>query len=977
MRPEEKRPPSGALEVRAEDGSPFPVAGIGASAGGLRALQAFFSRVPPECGMAFVVVSHHHAEQQSLLPELLSHSTKIQVDEASEGVVVECDHVYVAPPGRNLALARGMLRLVAPRPSHGPPLPIDSFLRSLANDVRDRAVAIILSGTGTDGTLGVQSVKAASGLVFVQDPESAEFPGMPSSAIATGLADFVGPPEDMPERLFAWARSSYLQGAPPAEPELPIRDREQFTHILALLRARTGHDFSGYKPTTLLRRIQRRQSLQKLERLQDYARFLGQRDEEVHALFQELLIGVTGFFRDGEAFEAVEAALLEILAAKPDHATLRVWVPGCSTGEEAYSFAILLRECIDRLNKPLGAQIFATDLDPQGVDAARQGLYPEGIASDLSKERLARFFSKEDGIYRVKKEIRGMLVFATQDILGDPPFTHMDFVSCRNVLIYLGAELQRRVLALLHYALNPGGLLLLGSSESATNLEELFTPLDRRWKLYRRREAPPGALALTDLPVYRRNAGYSPSIAQQGSSLEAASRLLARTYAPASVLVNDRADIVHVHGRTGGFLEPAQGRASINLLEMAREGLRPALAWLLREVEGVPERPAERSVRIRADAGFRRVRVTARKVASPDPLAGLILVSFEETPTAFEPGSEPRRGTARREGEAPEREGETPSLVLELERTRSDLEATIRELQSANEELASSSEEVQSTNEELQSANEELETSREEMQSLNEELQTVNAELRARLNELSQASDDLLNLLNSTSVATLFLDRDLCIKRFNPDIAEIIPLQPSDVGRPIADLALRVDHELLTDDAAEVLRTLAPKEREITSIEGETIYLMRIGPYRTSQNAIDGLVMTFVDITRLKEMEAISELARTHAEAIVEAVRQPLLTLDAELRVQSVNRAFCELFETSRDAVEGLEILALPRARWDLPGLRQLLQEILPRHVLVEGYELACEFPTTGRRTVRIDAIRMPVEGDRPTLILLAISADP
>jgi two-component system, chemotaxis family, CheB/CheR fusion protein len=972
MRPEEKRPLSGApVGVRVEDGSPFPVVGIGASAGGLRALQAFFSRVPPECGMAFVVVSHHHAEQQSLLPELLSHSTKIQVDEASEGVVVECDHVYVAPPGHNLALARGMLRLVAPRPSHGTPLPIDSFLRSLAQDIRDRAVAIILSGTGTDGTLGVQSVKAASGLVFVQDQESAEFSGMPSSAIATGLADFVGPPEDMPERLLAWARSSYLHGASPAEPDLPIMDRESFTQILALLRARTGHDFSGYKPTTLLRRIQRRQSLHQLERLQDYGRLLEQRDEEVHALFQELLIGVTSFFRDGEAFDAVEAALLEILAAKPDHANLRVWVPGCSTGEEAYSFAILVHECIDRLNKPLGAQIFATDLDSQGVEAARHGRYPEGIASDLSKERLARFFSKENGVYRIRKEIRGMLVFATQDILGDPPFTHMDFVSCRNVLIYLGAELQRRVLALLHYTLNPGGLLLLGSSESATNLDGLFTPLDRRWKLYRRREAAPGAVALTDLPMYRKDARHSRSIAQRGISLEAASRLLARTYAPASVLVNDRADIVHVHGRTGGFLEPAQGRASINLLEMAREGLRPALTWLLREVESVPEQPAERSVRVRADAAFRRVRVTARKVAPPDPLAGLILVSFEETSTEFEPGSEPRRG------EAPEREGETPSLILELERTRSDLQATIQELQSANEELASSSEEAQSMNEELQSANEELETSREEMQSLNEELQTVNAELRAKLNELSQASDDRLNLLNSTSVATLFLDRNLCIKRFTPDIAAIIPLQPSDVGRPLAHLALRVDHERLAEDAAEVLRTLAPREREIPSNEGETTYLMRIGPYRTSQNAIDGLVMTFVDITRLKEMEAASEVARAHAEAIVETVRQPLLTLDAELRVQSVNRAFCELFETSRDAVEGLEILELPRVRWDLPGLRQLLQEILPRNNVVEGYALACEFPTSGRRTVRIDAIRMPVEGDRPTLILLAISVDP
>ncbi len=959
-----------------EGESTFPIVGIGGSAGGLSAFQRFLSRMPTDSGMAFVIISHHQAGQKSLLPELLSHATKMRVDEASEGVVIEPDHVYVAPPGRNLALSGGKLRLVMPAASRGPPLPIDSFLRSLAHGVGNRAVAVILSGTGSDGTLGVQAVKGGSGLVIVQDEISAEFSGMPASAVATGLADFVVPPEEMPEHLLAWSESPYLQGiaqgiATPSADTAATAD-EDFTHILAVLRARTGHDFSGYKPSSLHRRIQRRQTLHQLGRMRDYLRFLEGHEEEVHALFQDLLIGVTSFFRDGGAFEALETPLVELLAAKPDHATLRVWIPGCATGEEAYSFAILLVECIDRLDKPLGVQIFATDIDPQAIEKARSGRYPEGIAADVSKQRLARFFAKQDGGYEIKKEIRATLVFATHDLLGDPPFTRLDVVSCRNLLIYLGVDLQRRVLALLHYALNPGGLLLLGSSESTTRMDDLFTPLDRRWKLYRRRDTALGKVGVADFPRTQPGGRHLRRVAPKRTSSENIASVLADAYAPPSVLVNDRADIVHVYGRTGSFLEPAQGRASINLLDMAREGLRPALAGLLREVERTPEQSAQRDVRLCVDGDDRTVRLVARKLASSDALLGSILVSFEEPSARVKPDPEPQGGPLRREGKAPDPERD--SLVRELERTRGDLQAAIEAWQSANEELASSSEEAQSTNEELQSANEELETSREEMQSLNEELQTVNAELREKVIELSQASDDLLNLLSSTSVATLFLDRDLCIKRFTAEIAEIIPLKPSDLGRPLSDLATLVDHDRLAEDAAEALRTLVPEEKEIRSRDGETTYLMRIGAYRTSQNVIDGVVMTFVDITRLKQLEAANEIARTHAEAIVETVRQPLVTVDGSFRVRSANPAFCSLFQTSPEAVQGREIFELPGAGWDVLALRKLLEEVIPSNGIVEQYALACDFPTTGRQTVRVDARRMPIEGDRPDLILLAIS---
>jgi len=968
---EEHEPSHTATAPRARGEATFPIVGIGASAGGLSGFQGFLSHMPTDSGMAFVIISHHQAGQQSLLPELLSHATKMRVEEASEGMVVEPDHVYVAPSGRNLALSGGRLRLAMPTTPRGPPLPIDSFLCSLAHDVGNRAAAIILSGTGTDGTLGVRAVKGESGLILVQDEVSADFPGMPASAVATGLADCVVPPEEMPEHLVAWSRGSYLRGVAASALATRAMPQEELATILALLRARTGHDFSGYKPSSLHRRIQRRQTLHQLDRSRDYLRFLEEHEQEVRALFQDLLIGVTGFFRDGGAFEALEAPLAELMTAKPDHAVLRVWIPGCSTGEEAYSFAILLAECIGRLGKPLGVEIFATDLDPQAIATARRGRYPEGITADVSKQRLARFFVRQDREFEVKKEIRAMVVFAIHDILGDPPFTRIDIVSCRNLLIYLGVELQRRVLALLHYALNPEGLLLLGSSESTTSAGDLFTPLDRPGKLYRPGGAPLGAIGVAEFPRRRPGARHLRPVTSKGSSSESTARALARAYAPPSVLVTERAEIVHVHGRTGRFLEPAEGRANVNLLDMAREGLRPALTWLLREVERAPERPVRRDARFRANGDYRSVCLVARQLAASDALPGLILVSFEERSAAVEPSPAALGGEVRREHKV--LDSERNSLVRELERTRGELQAAIEELQSANEELASSTEEAQSTNEELQSANEELETSREEMQSLNEELQTVNAELREKVTELSQATDDLLNLLSSTSVATLFLDRDLCVKRFTAEIVEIFPLKLSDVGRPLSDLAAHVHHDRLAEDAAEVLRTLVPEEKEIRSSDGET-YLMRVGAYRTSHNVIDGVVMTFVDITRLKQLEAANEIARTHAEAIVETVRQPLLTVDGGFRVRSANPAFCSLFQTSPEVVVGHEIFELPGAGWDVLALRKLLQEVMPNNTIVEQYELACDFPTTGRQNVCVDARRMPVEGDRPDLILLAIS---
>lgn len=938
-----------------------PVVGIGASAGGLRALEAFFSRLPADTGLALVVVSHHSPAEKSLLPEILSRSANVAVEEATDGVRLRPDRAYVAPPGRLMELAEGTLRFVVSSRPSTPPLAIDFFLRSLAQDAEERAAAVILSGTGTDGTLGVQAVKAGGGIVLVQEEASAEFPGMPASAIATGLADFVVPPEAMPGRLVAWMRGSRPRS--PAGGEAADATGPDYERILGLLRARGDRDFSGYKPGTVLRRIERRQNLHQLASIADYARLLQENEAEVRALSKDILIGVTAFFRDAPAFEALREPLTDLLAGIPEYGVVRAWVPGCSTGEEAYSLAILVRECIEQLDRPLSAQIFATDVDPQAIETARGGSYPLDVATDISQQRLTRSFVEEGGLYQVRKEIREMLIFANQDVLADPPFTRVDIVSCRNLLIYLNGDLQRRVMSLFHYALNPGGLLLLGTSEATTGVDELFEPVDRSWKLYRRsqstRSTPPAVI-----PSYRPAGRTHTAPSPRTSPAESAARLLARNYAPPSALVNGRGDVVHVHGRTGAFLEPAPGRASMNLLEMAREGLRPALSWLLREAARSPERSVEREVRVTVNGHARPARVVARQLAPPDPFAGLVLVSFEESSSVPDGGTAPPPTPAR----PPGAEASPSPPAAELEQVRSDLQATIEQLQSTNEELASSNEEVQATNEELQSANEELETSREEMQSLNEELQTVNAELRAKVDELSRASDDIENLLNSTSVAILFLDREFRIKRFNTDVERIVRIQPSDVGRPIRDLAVHIDPSDLHEKAELVLRTLVPQEIEVESDTGAG-FLMRVSVYRTRQNVIDGVVLAFVDITRQKELEEA-------ATSIVETVRQPLVTLDGDLIVQTANRAFCDLFRTSLSAVVGRPIFGLPDARWDVPRLRELLYEVIPQDTVVEDYELACDLPLRGERIVRVDARRMQRRGGRETLILLALTVD-
>ena len=954
---------------------PVPVVGIGASAGGLEALEKFFTHLAPGCGMAFVVVTHQHPGHTSLLPELMRKCTRMRVRVAVDGVAVEPDCIYMSPSEGYLAILSGALHLMEPDEPGLLRLPIDYFFRSLAEDQKEKAIGIVLSGTGTDGTLGLKAIKGAGGMTMVQAPESAKYSGMPSSAIATGLVDYVLPTEQIPAQLGAYAQGPYFASRATEalkEGGLP----EPMQKINVLLRARTGHDFSSYKPNTIRRRIERRINVHQLQGPQQYLRFLHENPHELDLLFRDLLIGVTSFFRDSGAFGALaKTALPGLLDSRLDGAPLRVWTPGCSTGEEAYSLAILLREQMDRQKEPFDVQIFATDLDQTAVETARGGHYPEGIARDVRPQRLARFFAKEDEGYRIKKDVREMVIFATQNVLKDPPFTRIDLLVCRNLLIYLQPEAQERVLSLFHYALNPGGVLFLGPAENLIGLGDHFTAVDRKWRILTRKEpARTAALPASFTAVLpRREAVTADGIEGAGRIQKLQlSVLLEKTllnrYAPACVIVNDRGDILYIHGRTGDYLEPATGQPRWNILDMAREGLRIDLAAALRRAASQDAPVVHEGVRVKASGSSIAVRIVVVKLSEPESIRGLVLVAFQTEPAGEK--RLPARIPASRSSKAPS--GRVLNLEHELQYVKETLQSTVEELETSNEELKSTNEELQSTNEELQSANEELETSKEEMQSLNEELHTVNAQLQAKVDDLGRTSDDLQNLLNSTDIATIILDHEFRIKRYTPEATKLVKLIPSDLGRPIGDLAFDLRYGELGADAAEVLRTLIFKEKEVQTKEGEWRQV-RILPYRTIDNVIDGLVMTFVNVNRSKQAERAAQQARAYAESIVATIREPLLVLDAGLRVVSANPSFCRTFEVAARDIERQVIYGLNNGQWDIPGLRRLLEEVLPRNSAFADLQVEHDFPGLGHKVLVLNARRLEQEPGLPALILLAI----
>ena len=853
-----------AAAAKSAAAADFPVVGIGASAGGLAAIEEFLAAMPSgeSLGMAFVLVQHLDPDHKSMLLDLVKRYTHMEVAWAEDGMEVRPSCAYVMPPNKDMALVGGRLVLVDPEAPRGQRLPIDYFFRSLAADQRERAVCIVLSGTGSDGTLGLRAIKGEGGMAIAQSPDTAGYDGMPRSAIATGLVDYVLAPADMPEQLLGYVSRAFGRAPQPARATAP-GGPDLLLEVLHLLRDRSGHDFTHYKTNTLRRRVERRMAVTRIERMEDYLALLRRDSLEVETLFRELLIGVTNFFRDAPAFEALAAeALPPLVAARAPGDPVRVWVPGCSTGEEAYSIAMLLLEQAGNVKRNVPTQVFATDIDAEAIERARVGVYPSSISADVSPERLARFFVQDGDTYRVAKTVRDCLVFAKQDVTKDPPFSRVDLISCRNLLIYMDGDLQQKLMPLFHYALNPDGYLFLGSSETVGDAADLFAPVDKKWKLFQRRgTVTPRQLLTTAMPL-RAVAGDGRRPPLQEVPLrvrvrDLAERTLLDKHAPACVVINAEGDVLYIHGHTGRFLEPPPGEPSGSLLKMAREGLRLEITAGVRKALAQKETVRYERLRVRTDGGVALVNLIIEPMPGPDAVKGVMLVLFEDVPvTADVVGATAAEPIA-------DREQRIADLDRELSAKEEYLRTTVEELETSNEELKSTNEEMQSSNEELQSTNEELETSREELQSVNEELVTVNSELQQKIEELSRANNDMNNMLAGTGIGTLFVDRQLLITRFTTAVTAIMNLIPTDVGRPLNDIAPRLKGDVdLVAAVTSVLDTLAPVEMQVES-GGGRLYQMRVVPYRTLENVIEGAVLTFVDVTDRRQAEA--NLRHTHA----------------------------------------------------------------------------------------------------------------
>ena len=902
----------------------FPVVGIGASAGGIGAFESFFSTMPADGdpGVAFVLVQHLARDHKSLLSDLIRRYTKMQVFEVEDGMPIQANCAYIIPPNRDIALANGVLHLSEPSLARGVRLPIDFFFRSLAQDQRERAICIVLSGTGSDGTLGVRAVKGEGGMVMVQMPETTEYDGMPRSAIATGMVDFILPPNEMPDRLLAYAGRAF--GTSPVPASLQHAEAPNgLQKIFHLLRSQTGHDFSGYKRSTVTRRIERRMAVHQIDQIGDYLRYLQLTRHEVDALFHELLIGVTNFFRDSEIFDTLQKKVIpKLVAANGAGDSIRIWVPACSTGEEAYSIAMLFREYMEETKVSFKVQVFATDIDREAIEEARAGVYPSSIVADVSAERLAHFFEQDqpDGdTYRIRKTVRDMLVFSEHDLIRDPPFSKVNFISCRNLLIYMGPELQKKLMRLFHYALKPEGILVLGSSESVGESVNLYATLDRGAKIYQRKADEFGPHRLSVSSLFPRVPGVLVERQEGGSTISAhkfplheiAERTLIMHYAPVGALVTERGDILYLLGRTGEYLEPAPGEASMNIFRMAREGLRRDLTVALHRAVSV-------GVVTRHHANAAAVNLTVIPVP-PDSdgliSSGLFLVIFEALPaiaTAFSTGGS---GLTVESADLASLDLNEYIIRLKQELRAKDehLQAVIEELESSNEELRSAHEEMQSVNEEMQSTNEELETSKEELQSVNEELSTVNSELQAKVAELSRSNSDMKNLLSGTGIGTVFVDHSLRILRFTPTVSALINLIESDIGRPLDQIRSNlVGYDGLAADLQDVLTSLIPKEREVQTNTGEW-YLLRIRPYRTLDNVIEGVVITFTDYTAMKHAEAAladSEAARRLA-VVVRDARDAILVLDMTGRILAWNPGAEKMYGWSESEALAMNIREL------------------------------------------------------------------
>ncbi|MEO6196095.1 MAG: chemotaxis protein CheB [Thermoanaerobaculia bacterium] len=981
-----KRPPPRPKRSSAEDTPPpspqklFPIVGIGASAGGLEAFRQLLQNLPADTGAAFVLVQHLSPTHDSILPSLLARSTAMPVGEARDVEKIEPDHVYVIPSQMDLAITDGHLRLLPRTVAPDRHMPIDLFFRTLAEVRGSQAIGVVLSGTASDGTLGLKAIKAAGGICLAQDPQSAAFDGMPRSAIAGGSVDAVLPPDGLAREIARLASGSYLR-EPRDESTHEVLlegDRSGLDTIFALLKKATGKDLTGYKKPTLLRRIRRRMALLQIEGIAGYAGHLESQPDEVQGLYQDLLINVTSFFRNPEVFAALRQDVFpRLLQDRAADAPVRVWVPGCSTGEEAYSIAICLLESLDDVTAGPPIQIFGTDVRDGAVDKARAGIYLQNIAADVSPERLARFFAKVDGTFQVSKTVRDLCVFARHDLIRDPPFSHLDLISCRNVLIYLEPGVQRRVMANFRYALNPTGVLVLGSSETAGTSSDLFLPVDRGHRVF----APSETVAHTSLgsgagtytggTAFGARAGTEGGNAgERGEAQREADRILLSRYVPPSVLVDDNLEILQFRGDTHPYVEHGSGDASLSLPRMVQRGLLAGLREIIQEARATRAPVRRQGLTFRHGERFRSVDIEAVPVQARAAGKLCFLVLFAETLAAdVEPEpAQPSPSLPRRETDR-----QMDQLERELATTQQYLQAVIEDQGTANEELQGANEEILSSNEELQSLNEELETAKEELQSGNEELSTLNEELQNRNLELGQLGDDLVNLFAGLHIPVVLLSPDLRLRRFTPAAAKLMNLLPMDVNRPLSDIRPNFDLPSLEVVILEAMETVTLIEREVQDRQG-CWYSLRIRPYKTRDNRIDGAVMVLVDIDALKRGAAEVSEARDFADAIIETVREPLLVLDGKLRVERANRTFYDTFQVRRQETEGRFLYDLGNRQWDVPALREALRSILAEeNNELRDFEVEHKFPQIGCRTMLLSAGRVRRDGRGAEKILVAM----
>jgi two-component system, chemotaxis family, CheB/CheR fusion protein len=959
----------------------FPVVGIGASAGGLEAFRELLSHVPIDTGMAFVFIQHLGPNQKSLLSEILARETAMPVVEVKHGMAVKPNCVYVIPPNVKMTIERGVLKLSPREKTRRLVMPVDTFFLSLAADLGSKAIAIILSGGDGDGSRGLEVIKEAGGITFAQCEASAKVSSMPNTAVATGRVDFILPPSEIAEELANISRHPYVAHPRPATViEALLEGETALQTIFILLRTGTGVDFTLYKHATIKRRILRRMVLYRLESIEDYVIYLREHTEEVQALYEDILINVTSFFRDPIAFEILKTKVFPNIANKSPEVPIRIWVAGCSTGEEAYSIAICLLEFLATQTIRPPIQIYATDISDWAIEKARTGFYKHSSVADISPERLKQFFVPVEDGYQIGKAVRELCVFARQNLCSDPPFSKLDLISCRNVLIYLGAALQKKILPTFHYGLKPTGYLMLGTSETTGESSDLFTSIDKKYKIYARKLAP-ARLTLDLVTSVSASSVLNPALKVANATWsdldlqQEADRIVLERFAPVGVVINNDLEILHFRGQTSLYLQPAPGRASHNLLKMAKDGLKLELRTLIHQAKQHQSEVTKEGLQIRSGEQIAQVNLEVIPLNARGSQELYFLVLFVETAvTNSSPVTEDiflLGDTETDRDRHTSNEREIVRLNQELANTKEYLRSIIEEQEATNQDLKAANEEILSSNEEFQSSNEELETAKEEIQASNEELNTINDELQRRNIELTQVSSDLQNLISSTNIPILMLGSDLHIRRFTPFAQRILHLIPSDVGRPFSDINHLLNVPDLEARILTVINTLTSDKQEVQDHEGHW-YDLCIRPYRTIDDRIDGAMVMLVDIDALKQGMAQLESARNYAQAIVETVREPLIVLDNNLRVFTANQSFYRTFEATTADTEQHLIFELGNGQWNIPKLRQLLLEILPTDSQFQDFEVEHDFEQIGHKIMLLNARKMTQsEGD--VTILLAI----